>query len=190
MTADERQLALRSKEGDREAFALLYDAYAPRIHRYLSYRVQDRATAEDLTSTVFLKALANIHRLDPEKGTASAWLYAIARNSLTDHFRSRRTTVDIEDVWDALASGADVARDAEMAERLRDVDAHLMALPAAQREVILLRLWDGLSYAEIAAATGKSEAACKMACSRGLQALRAAMPLSLYLLLITAHHYV
>jgi RNA polymerase sigma-70 factor (ECF subfamily) len=190
MTDAERQLALRSKAGDREAFAGLYDAYAERIHRYLYYRVQDRPTAEDLTSTVFMKALANVHRLDPEKGTVSAWLYTIARNALTDHFRSRRTTVDIEDVWDALAGGSDVARDAETAERLKDVDIHLQRLPAAQREIVILRLWDGLSYAEIAESTGKSEAACKMAYSRGINALRSAMPLSAFILLITAHLYV
>jgi RNA polymerase sigma-70 factor (ECF subfamily) len=185
MTPAEHQLALRSREGDREAFAGLYDAYAQKIYRYLYYRVQNRHAAEDLTSTVFLKALSGVSGLDPEKGSVSAWLYTIARNALTDHFRTRKTTVDLEDVWDALVSGTDIVRDAETAERLKQVDKHLMVLTAAQRDIVLLRLWDGLSYAEIAEATGKSEAACKMAFSRGLTALRAAMPLALFLLLTT-----
>lgn len=190
MTPEERQLALRSREGDREAFAGLYDAYAQKIYRYLYYRVQNRHVAEDLTSTVFMKALAGVARLDPEKGSVSAWFTTIARNALTDHFRTQRTTVDLEDVWDALADGTDIVRDAETAERLKEVDRHLMTLTAAQRDIVLLRLWDGLSYSEIAEATGKSEAACKMAFSRALATLRTAMPLGAYLLFLTTNPYV
>ncbi len=189
MTAEERQLAERSRAGDREAFAGLYDAYAQKIYRYLYYRIQNRHTAEDLTSTVFLKALNGIGSFDPEKGSVSAWFYTIARNALTDHFRTQKATVDLEDVWDALVDGTDLVRDADTAERLKDVDKHLMTLTAAQRDVVIMRLWDGLSYAEIAEATGKSEAACKMTFSRGITTLRSVMPLTAFLLFLITRPY-
>lgn len=186
MSTDQEQDAItRTKAGDASAFAVLYDAYVRKIHAYLYYRVHHRETAEDLTSIVFMKAYERIGGYDAAKGGFSSWLYTIARNALTDHFRARKETANIEDVWDALAADVDIPRDLDARAKLADVDAHLAKLTPVQREVILLRVWDGLSHAEIAALTGRSEAACKMAFSRGIGALREAMPLAAFLLFLT-----
>lgn len=183
MTKDDGQLMAAAQAGDAEAFGLLYDRYVRKIHDYLYYRCHHRETAEDLTSLAFTKALERLASFDAAKGTVSAWLYRIARNALIDHFRALKPHTDIEDVWDLLRDGTDAARDAETAERLRAVEAYLATLPSEQRELVIMRVWDGLSYAEIAEVVGKSEAACKMAFSRTMSALRKAMPLATFLLL-------
>ena len=188
MPANEAQLIAAWKDGGEGAFAALYDLYARKIYDYLYYRTHHRETAEDLASTTFLKALESGSRFDPEKGGFGPWIYRIARNTLIDHYRSAKPSSDIEDVWDALKSGEDVARDAETRERLRAVEARLQDLPSGQREILLLRLWDGLSHAEIAAITGKSEAASKMAFSRGLSNLR--KDGSLLALFLVLHHFI
>lgn len=178
------QLVAAAQAGDAEAFGLLYDRYVRKIHDYLFYRCHHRETAEDLTSLTFTKALERLASFDANKGTFSAWVYRIARNALIDHYRALKPETDIEDVWDLLRDGTDMVRDAETAERLRQVETHLATLPAQQRELVIMRVWDGLTYAEIAAVTGKSEAACKMAFSRTMTALREVLPLAALLLFL------
>lgn len=171
---------------DTQRFASFYDAHVRDIYSYLYYRTQHRETAEDLTSQVFLKALDKFAAYDETRGAFIAWLYRIARNTLIDHYRSSRETLDIEDVWD-LQSDSDVARDAEAHERIEKLRPYLSALPREQRELLLLRLWDGLSYAEISEIVGKSEDACKMAYSRVVARLRKEVPASILLLLFFMH---
>lgn len=175
----------KAKAGDVQAFGRLYDTHAKKIHDYLYYRAHHRETAEDLTSKAFMKALEKFSTFDPAKGSFSAWMYRIARNVLVDHYRAERPTTDIEDVWDALRDPkTDLPRDADARARLKEVEAHLAALPSAQREIVVMRVWDGLSYAEIAEITGKTEAACKMTFSRAAAVLRSSLPLAILALLI------
>ena len=171
---------------DSSRFASFYDAHVRDIYKYLYYRTQHRETAEDLTSHVFLKALGKFETFDENRGTFIAWAYRIARNVLIDHFRATRETLDIEDVWD-LRSDDDVVRDAEAKECIEKLRPYLAALPKDQRELLLLRLWDGLSYAEISEITGKSEDACKMAFSRTVTKLRKEVPASILLLFLFIH---
>lgn len=167
------------------AFASVYDAQVSRIYRYHYYRTRHRETAEDLTSQTFLKALEHFSRYDAAKASASTWLFAIARNTLIDHVRRARPSVDVDDMEDFLPSGEHVERDVAARQDLEQARALLHRLTAAQREIITLRLWDELSYAEIAQVTGKSEDACKMTFSRGLSALRKhAGPMALFLLIL------
>ena len=171
---------------DSKAFEAQYDAYVRKIYKYVYYRTQHRETAEDLTSQVFLKAFDKLDGFDEARGTFSAWIYGIARNALTDHYRSSRDTVDIDDVWD-LHSDEDIVRDAEARERVEKLRPYLQALPKDQRELVILRLWDGLSYAEIAEVTGRSEDACKMAFSRTVARLRKDVPAAILLLMLFTH---
>ena len=174
----------RLPSGDAHAFAVFYDAYARPIFKFVYYRTHHRETAEDLTSQAFLKALQHIRTFDPKRGSVGAWIYRIARNTVTDHYRTRRATIDIADAWD-LADAQDVARDAHVTLQLERVREQVAALTPEQRDLVLLRLWDQLSYREIAEITGKSEAACKMGFSRAIASLRGRLgPAALISLLV------
>lgn len=181
---DETTLVRRALEGDADAFGALYDAYIDRIYRLVWYKTHHRETAEDLTSFAFTKALEKLGTFDVAKGNFSGWLYRIARNVVIDHYRSRKTVDGIDDAWD-LASGEDVARDVEAKTMVEALQERLGALTPDQRDVVVLRAWEGLSYAEIADALGKSEPACRMAFMRGAAQLRDLMPV-LALLLLTS----
>ena len=179
-------LAERGGKGDRRAFAKLYDRYAGRIYAYHYYRSFSRETAEDLTSQTFLKALEGLGEYDGAKGSFSAWLYGIARNCLIDCVRARARSVSLDanpallDAWD-LHEDDDFTHDVAERDRWERLKPYFRALPPAAREIIVLRLWDGLSHAEIARLTNRTEASAKMAYSRALAALRTAMPLALFI---------
>lgn len=171
------------------SFGELYDQHVRRVYDYIYYKTLHKETAEDLTSQTFMKALKKFQQYDAAKGSFSAWVYRIARNTVYDHFRALRPTSDIVDVWD-LASDDNIERDADVQLQLEEIQSHLIKLKAEQREVILMRVWGGLTYAEIAVALGKTEAGCKMLFARGIKQLRASMPLALFLVFITSHLYV
>src|SRR3979490_2677144 len=82
----------RARSGDRSAFADLYDTHVDAVDRYTLYRVREPSDAEDLTSDVFTRAFANIHRYRWQGKSFLAWLYTIARNSVTDRRRRDRPT--------------------------------------------------------------------------------------------------
>lgn len=175
-----------AKDGDRAAFGELYDQHVERIYTFLYYRTLNRETAEDLTSTVFLKALEKIAQFnDKGEGSFAAWLYAIARTTAIDHARQKGRTTPMPEHFDP-PENVPSARRAEAQAELASVMKALDTLSAAQKEIVLLRAWDGLSFGEIAAVLQKSEASCKMQYSRAVNALRSQFA-PLALLFLTLH---
>lgn len=164
-----------------EQIVALYDQLGENIFRYIYYKTCHRETAEDLTSQTFLKALEKWPLYNSSRGPAAPWLYAIARNLVTDHFRSRGRwgfSSDVMDGWD-LPSRDDVLREVTDRETKEELHRALKKLSAAQREVIILRLWEDLPYREIAPLMGKSENSCKMLMSRALKKLKSDLGSSL-----------
>ncbi|MFA6039193.1 MAG: sigma-70 family RNA polymerase sigma factor [Candidatus Peribacteraceae bacterium] len=181
--ADEAALIHTCQQGDLEAFAPLYDAYVTPIYRYVHFRTFDKQLAEDVTSQSFLKAMEGIRTFNAHKGNFGAWLYRIARNTLTDHFRAHKPTDVIDETFDVPADD-DTAKEASIDVSLAHVRKELDKLDPLKRDIILMRLWDGLSYREIAEITGKTENNCKVIFCRTLESLRSQLgPTLLFLLL-------
>lgn len=184
MTSDETLVA-SYMGGDNDAFTELYERYIKRIYDFVYFKTHHKQTAEDITSQTFLQMMEKIDSFNPKKGAFSAWLHRIARNLVIDHFRASKPTKDIEDVWD-LSDDTDIEKDADTAVKLEAVQGVLKKLNAKQREVILLRLWHGYTFAEIADAVSSTEAACKMQYKRGMNAVRKDMVLVLFLLFFSS----
>jgi RNA polymerase sigma-70 factor (ECF subfamily) len=186
MEADELAHVAACQKGELDHFDPLYTKHVDAIYKYLYRRTLVKEVAEDLTSITFIKALEGIRSFNPRKGELRAWLYRIARNSLTDHYRSPASkTVAIESVWD-LESEELSTLDAERAMNAKKLHEALKHLSPSQREVVLLRMWEGLSYKEIAALTGKTEGNAKVLYSRSLDELRKHIP-ALSLLILFPH---
>lgn len=183
MEINEKEAIKNCQSGDLEKFGYLYDKYIKKIYDFIYYKTTHKETAEDLTSKTFTKAIDNIGHFEIDKGTFSAWLYQIARNTVIDFYRTRKNKTDIDDVWD-LSSDEDLARDIDTKQKLARVEKYLSKLKSEQREIIIMRIWQEMSYREIAEIIGKSEASCKMAFSRAINILRRDMPLDLFLLLL------
>ena len=171
MAMDELDLVAKSQKGEFEAFGALYDAYLPKIYRFLYFRLRHQELAEDLTSQTFMKALERIGSFDAGRGNFSSWLYQIARNSMVDHLRANKQVMELEEAI-SVDSGQNVQEDAANTWDVARVRAQLQNLPAQQQEVLLLRIFEGYSHREIAESLGISEGASKVNFSRAIDALQ------------------
>jgi RNA polymerase sigma-70 factor, ECF subfamily len=180
---EELSLIASCQKGQLTEFGPLYDKYIRKIYDFVYYKTHHKETAEDLTSQVFMKALEKINTFTTDRGTFQAWLYQIARNTVIDHYRTTKTEANIEDIWD-LASHIDILRDVDATEKLAQVEKYLAKLKPEQRDIIIMRVWQGMSHQEIAAVMGRSEASAKMSFSRAITKLRQEMPITIFLLFI------
>lgn len=169
---DEIAILGEIRAGDTERFGFLYDAYFQKIYNYIFYRTRHRETAEDLVSATFLKAVKHLSGFDARKGNFSAWIYRIARNTLYDHYRGAKIMESLEDNEEEIAGSTNIEKDVLDKQLVELVREHFKELSADQREVISMRIWDQLAYAEIAEILGKSEASCKTIFHRGIIKLK------------------
>lgn len=178
----ESTLIDRAKEGDSQAFAKLYDAYVRQIYDFIYYKTHHKETAEDLTSDTFMRALERIGQFESGR-PLKPWLYRIAQNIVIDHYRKSSRETVVEDVWDIPDDG-DALLDTETRDHVRELKGHLKNLSSVQRDILTLRLWQGLSYKEIALIVDKEEANCKVIYSRTLKSLQSEMAGAIMLLLL------
>jgi RNA polymerase sigma-70 factor (ECF subfamily) len=163
----------RAKQGDKEIIAALYEHNYLSVFRYLYYRVGNRQLAEDLTSEVFERMLRFIGGFHPPSDSFKAWLFQIARNLSTDHFRKmniRPATTSLEEnIADNSANpGSELERTLDSERLLHS----LSGLTEDQRDVILMRFIAGMPIAETAQALQKSEDAVKGLQRRALITLK------------------
>lgn len=167
-----------AKDGDSEAFGQLYDHYADQVFRYIYYRVSNRALAEDLTADAFVRALRALPRFTWQGTDFGAWLTTIARNLITDHYKSSRAKREI--VADELPD-ADDSRDGPEQEAVtNDVNDALMqalrTLPDDQQECLVSRFMLEHSIAETADLMGRSPGAIKQLQLRAVRSLARTFP--------------
>jgi RNA polymerase sigma-70 factor (ECF subfamily) len=168
---NEADIVLRAQAGDSEAVGLLYDHYLDPIYRFIYYKVFSQEVAEDLTSDTFLKALRQLGSYHSGKGRFNSWLYRIARNTVVDYYRTKKEHAPIDDIFD-LGQDDRTPEQIDTLASLARIEEYLQTLPARQREIITLRVWEGKSFAEIATLLDGTEASMKMAFSRSIRELR------------------
>jgi RNA polymerase sigma-70 factor, ECF subfamily len=134
----------RAREGDVDALRLLFLLYADNVFGYVLSIVHDEHDAEDLTSEVFARLPRALGLYRPGATPFAAWLLRVARNAALDHLRRERS-VPSADVHPAGEPAGPYER-----ERLAGLRSALAALPADQRQVVVLRLIAGLSPGEVA----------------------------------------
>ena len=159
--------------GDGEAFGQLYDRYVDTVYRFIYYRVNDRALAEDFTSETFLRALRRISTISYQGRDIGAWFVTIARNIVLDHVKSARhrleiTTADTIESDDRAPSPEDAVLDSLSSQRLM---AAVKQLGDEQRECVMLRFIQGFSVSETAAVMGKNDGAIKALQHRAVRKL-------------------
>lgn len=165
--------------GDRDAFARFYDRYAPLVYPVILRIVRERADAADILQDTFWQAWQGAAAYDPARGTPEAWMVMRARTRAIDRVRSvrRREETFVAPLEDSQAAapvavGGDAA---ERAEHRGTITSALDRLPDAQREVIELAYYAGLTQTEIAERLKQPLGTVKTRIRLGLERLRELM---------------
>jgi RNA polymerase sigma-70 factor (ECF subfamily) len=164
-------LAARLAAGEDSAFAELYDACADSLHRYAWSRLGSAEAARDVVQTVFLRAAASRRRFAGVENPA-AYVFTIARNeTVRAQRRAGRRRWEVSVGRDGAGDGAakPASGDAEDAEAVR---AALARLADEDREIVELKVYGGLTFAEIGAAIDRPAATAATRYRRALESLR------------------
>ncbi len=168
----EEQKLVEAAKRDPEAFAALYDRYFDRIYNYAYHQTGSQAEAEDVTAQTFKQAFENLYRFEWRGLPFGAWLYRIASNVVTGIYRRNRPTAPFEEAIEMPGSGLTPEETFLQGERNTELLEMVRNLPEVQRQVIILRFSQNLSYAEIATAIDRTEGAVKQLIHRALVNLR------------------
>lgn len=153
----------------KRKFANMYDEYADDIYRYLLVHVHDSQLAEDLTADTFMKAFKNLESFDFKQ--PRPWLYKIAKNNMTDHWRKKQP--------EQLEEAEEIESDAEPIEHIIDkqlsaetVKDALGQLPHEMRSIVTLRFMQGYSAKKTAESLGLTEGNVRVIQYRALKKLK------------------
>jgi RNA polymerase sigma-70 factor (ECF subfamily) len=142
------ELITRSAGGDRSAFEVLYRRYSRPVFGLALRRLGDRGRAEDAVQETFASIWRAAKSYKPERGPGAPWLYAVARNAITDRGRARSDTPT--EVPEQVSPEAGPAERAEASWTAWRVHRALEELSSNERTVVELAYWSGLSQSEIA----------------------------------------
>lgn len=158
-----------------EALVGLYDEYYEKVARYIFVRIGNREEAEDLASETFVRALKSLDGYEERGLPMVAWVFKIAHNIVVDHLRkvSKRQIVHIDEA--ILSDESDPQESVETNDQIERLSEALNGLSAAQREVIGLRFYSGLSSEECGKILGKKPGAVREMQSAAIKSLRQAL---------------
>jgi RNA polymerase sigma-70 factor (ECF subfamily) len=152
----------RSDEAFRRHYAHVY--------RFIRRRVRSDDEAEELAQLVFADAVRGLEEFKPGATPMLAFLYTVAQRRLADRARRNARRGSLSELSDGRLQ---VVADVEYGPRIGSaIRRALEGLPGQQRQVVAMKLLQGLSFAEIAQRVGATEAACKMRFARGIESVR------------------
>lgn len=146
----EKVLVLRGQLGDESAFGELVQRYHGRLQFFLAKLLGESHRADDVLQDVWLSVWRGLSRLE-DAGAFRAWLYRIARDGASRELRKRRQPPGRVEEMEVADSTVDDQFSAEEQALVREA---IDRLPAEQREVVLLRFMEGMSYDEMASVVG------------------------------------
>lgn len=170
--SEEQRLLQRARMMEPEALAFIYDCYSPGLYAYAMRLMGDEQNAEDCVSDTFSRFLNSLEQKAGPREYLQAYLYRIAHNWITDHYR-KTTTIEVE-LSEQIPSGHDsipehVFEYRNNTQQLRDA---LFQLPSDQRQVIILKFLEEWDNKEVAVSINKSIGAVKALQHRGLENLQ------------------
>jgi RNA polymerase sigma-70 factor (ECF subfamily) len=168
--ARERQM-VEAARVDPLAFDALYEQHVDAIFGYALQRVHDHATAEDVVSETFRRALENIGRYEWRGIPFSAWLYRIASSVIAAHYR-QAPQASLDDAGDVSDEHPGPEEALLVGERKRDLLAAVGTLPPEQQQAVILRYGHEMRNKEIGYIMDRSEGAVKQLLHRAISSLQ------------------
>ena len=143
-------LVKQYQSGDIHAFGQIYDKYIDQVYKFILYKVSSKEIAEDLTSETFMKCMNALGKFEPRFESAlKSWIYTIAYNLVKDFYASKKDDISVDEIFE-LSVEENFGKNLDNKDRVEEVKEFLKILKPDQREILLMRIWDDLSYKEIA----------------------------------------
>lgn len=157
---------------DSQSIGAIYDQYFPEVYRYVRYRIDDDAMAEDIASDVFVRLLEASQKRQGPQSSLKGWLIATASHAVNDHLR-RRYRRPTEALSDAVPDhSSNVHAEVDLREQNRAVQSAYAQLTPEQQHVLALRFGQGYSLEETALYMQKKVNAVKALQFRALASLQ------------------
>ncbi len=164
---EDRDLVVRARHGAVDAYNTLVSRWEVRVYNYLLRITGSVDDAMDLSQDSFLKAYQNLQKLD-DVGRFGPWLYRIAHNEAISHFRRRKPETGIDEVY----FKADLSPRMSPVEVTLAVESALDRLPPDQKEAVVLKVYEGFKFDEIAEILECPASTIKSRVYTGLETLR------------------
>ncbi len=158
----------------QEQFSLIYDQYIEKIYRFVYLKVNSQEIAEDITSKVFLRSW-EAYKGQPDRiQNIKAFLYQIARNTVTDHYREkgRTNTISTELTQQMADNRTDLYERAIINSDIEIVKSAIQSLKKDYQDVLILHYLEDMPVEEISQVLNKPEGTVRVMMHRGLNSLR------------------
>ncbi len=158
-------------------FEKMYISCYDRIRRYFFFRLRNTYDADDLTQTVFLKAYSSLKKRIWNGAGGVCYIFIIARNTLIDHFRKKKSEpIFSDDLLESMSSDLSTADPIEECERRELIVSAMQELHLAEIDAVTLRFFFDLDYHSVAEIMHKKEDAVRQLVHRGIKSLRNLLP--------------
>lgn len=169
---DLNNLILRAQRGDKDAYGELYNIFYRRIYRYCFVNVKDVEQSQDICQETFIKAWRSLPSFTLSKGGSfQAYLFRIARNMIIDLSRKRKD-VSIEEIAE-IESKDNLEKELDKESDLKMIHNALDKLEDTDKQILVLRFFEEMTFEEIAGVTGLNEGALRVRVHRILKKLKA-----------------
>jgi RNA polymerase sigma-70 factor, ECF subfamily len=169
-----QEILTRAKSGKEEALTILYNHYYERLYRFIYYRVSHKEVAEDLTEEVFIKSFRNLKNLE-QTAAFEGWLFQIARNQVIDYYRSKKSTVPLEEIENTLEYETNIVDIVNLQTEQTLLIKILKELNSDQQMVIKLKFIEDLDNETIANLMDKTEGSIRVLQHRAIAKLKELM---------------
>lgn len=166
-------LMSKVKDGDVDKLSLLFKRYHQPIYKFAYYQLNDQALSEDIVQNVFYRLLKYKDTYSGQ-GEFKTWIYHIARNSITDHYRKTNKMdykEDISTISDATRNGS-IDHEYDKKNDIHSVKKALQMLNEEQRELLVMCKYQEMPYKEIATILNTNENNIKIKVHRALKELK------------------
>lgn len=163
---------MQSAEFKEQFFSQIYDEHIDKVYRFVFFKVNNEALAQDITSETFTRLWKEIS-FDKEVKSPSGFLFRVAKNLIIDHYRTKdQNPVILDNPENILDKSQDLAGQAVQNDDMRMVTAALGQLSEDCRIAVSMYYIEQQPYSEVAKALNKSQGATRVLVSRGMKQLK------------------
>lgn len=168
---EELVLLNRARALDEDALTEIHNRYYGAVYRYISFRIDDMHTVEDLTSEVFIRFLSALRDRHAPQNTIQGWLYGTAARVVKEQYRKQKRTqlAALDESLPSKMPGPEQGVEKSMS--IEELRAALPQLTEDQQHVLALRFGQGMPIRDVARLVDKSEGSVKMLQARAIATL-------------------